>query len=54
MVIGIVVSVIEKENAMEEAAHSTEPTMTELHAEIQSLKAMITKLANDESNKGQS
>jgi len=54
MVIGIVVSVIEKENAIEEAANSTEPTMADLHNEIQSLKNMIAKLANDESNKGQS
>ncbi|MGR6872683.1 ion transporter [Pseudomonas sp. HK3] len=54
MVIGIVVSVIEKENAIEEAAHSTEPSMTDLHAEIQSLKVMISQLANDESNKGKS
>lgn len=53
MVIGIVVSVIEKENAIEDAAHSTEPTMADLQNEIQSLKAMITQLAkHDEPNKG--
>lgn len=53
MVIGIVVSVIEQENAKEEAAHSTEPTMTDLQNEIQSLKAMVAQLAKpDEPNKG--
>ncbi len=55
MVIGIVVSVIEKENAMEEAAHSTDPTMVDLHNEIQELKAMVAQLAqHNEPNKGQS
>ncbi|WP_396587635.1 ion transporter [Bermanella sp. R86510] len=52
MIIGIVVSVIEKENAKEEAEHSTEPTMKELQAEIQSLQTMVQQLtiATSESN----
>lgn len=55
MVIGIVVSVIEKEQAEEEAANSTEPTMSDLQNEIQSLKAMVAELAkNDGPNKGNS
>ena len=44
MVIGIVVSVIEKENAIEDASHSTEPTMTELQQEILSLKALVLEM----------
>ncbi len=44
MVIGIVVSVIEKENAIEDATHNTEPSMTDLQKEIQSLKVMIQEM----------
>ena len=44
MVIGIVVSVIEKENAISEAEHNTEPSMTELQQEIKELKGMIQHL----------
>jgi len=51
MVIGIVVSVIEKENAKEAAEHSTEPSRSDLHAEIQELKQMIAELS--QSQKGQ-
>lgn len=44
MVIGIVVSVIEKENAKEDAEHNTEPSLTELQLEIKELKSMIQSL----------
>ena len=44
MVIGIVVSVIEKENSISEAEHNTEPSMTELQQEIKELKGMIQHL----------
>lgn len=44
MVIGIVVSVIEKENAISEAENNTEPSMTELQHEIKELKSMIQHL----------
>jgi voltage-gated sodium channel len=44
MVIGIVVSVIEKENAIEDASHNTEPTMSELQQEILSLKALVLEM----------
>jgi voltage-gated sodium channel len=45
MVIGIVVSVIEKENAIEDAEHNTEPTLTELQKEIKELKSMIQTMS---------
>lgn len=41
MVIGIVVSVIEKENAKEDAAHNPEPSMSELKEEILQLKVLV-------------
>lgn len=41
MVIGIVVSVIEKENAIEDASHNTEPTMSDLQNELVALKTVI-------------
>lgn len=41
MVIGIVVSVIEKENAKEDAAHSNEPSLSDLQLEIQQLKELV-------------
>jgi voltage-gated sodium channel len=44
MVIGIVVSVIEKENAMEQAATHPEPSMSELQQEIQSLKVLVLEM----------
>ena len=50
MVIGIVVSVIEKENAIEEASHNTEPTMSDLQKEILSLKAMVSQMNNQASH----
>ncbi len=46
MVIGIVVSVIEKENAIEDASHNTEPSMSDLQKEILSLKAMVLQMSN--------
>jgi voltage-gated sodium channel len=46
MVIGIVVSVIEKENAMEEAATHPEPSMSELQQEIQSLKVLVLEMSD--------
>jgi len=56
MVIGIVVSVIEKENAIEDASHNTEPSMSDLKNEIDSLKTMIQELHSQKSgsHKGQS
>ena len=56
MVIGIVVSVIEKENAIEDASHNTEPSMSDLKNEIDSLKTMIQELHSQKSgsDKGQS
>ncbi len=49
MVIGIVVSVIEKENAIENAAAHPEPSMSELKEEIMSLKTMIQQMNKSES-----
>ncbi len=46
MVIGIVVSVIEKENAIEDASHNTEPTMSDLQKEILALKVMVSQMNN--------
>lgn len=56
MVIGIVVSVIEKENAKEDAEHNTEPSLSELQTEIQELKSMIQTLSSNanQNAKGQS
>ena len=42
MVIGIVVSVIEEEHQRVKQENNPEPSMKELHAEIQALKALIT------------
>lgn len=53
MVIGIVVSVIEKENAKEAASHNTEPSMSELQAEIHSLKAMLQQALENSDVNGQ-
>jgi len=53
MVIGIVVSVIEKENAKEEAEHNTEPSLSELQNEIRSLKSLIEAM-NHQNAKGNS
>lgn len=52
MVIGIVVSVIEKENAMEEAAAHPEPSMGDLQKEIKSLQVMIEQMSHQQTNKG--
>lgn len=56
MVIGIVVSVIEKENAKEDAERSTEPSLAELQSEIQELKSMIQTMSSNanQNAKGQS
>lgn len=56
MVIGIVVSVIEKENAKEDAEHSTEPSLAELQSEIQELKSMVQTMSSNanQNAKGQS
>jgi voltage-gated sodium channel len=54
MVIGIVVSVIEKENAKEEAEHNTEPTMSELQQQIKELKSMIQAMPNNANAEGKS
>ncbi|EAT12861.1 ion transporter [Bermanella marisrubri] len=53
MVIGIVVSVIEKENAKEAASNNTEPSMSELQAEIHSLKAMLKQALETSDVNGQ-
>jgi voltage-gated sodium channel len=54
MVIGIVVSVIEKENAKEDAAHNTEPTLSELQQEIKELKSMIQAMPKNVNAEGKS
>lgn len=51
MVIGIVVSVIEKEHAMEDAANNDEPTMADLQQEIKELKSMIQNMNNNAEGK---
>jgi len=54
MVIGIVVSVIEKENAIEDAAAHPEPSMSELQKEIQSLKVLIVEMNHSQNQSKQS
>ncbi len=54
MVIGIVVSVIEKENAIEQAAAHPEPSMGELQKEIQSLKVLIVEMNHSQNQSKQS
>ncbi len=54
MVIGIVVSVIEKENAIEDAAAHPEPSMSELQKEIQSLKVLIVEMNHTQNQSKQS
>ncbi|MFT6974282.1 MAG: hypothetical protein ACJA0E_000270 [Bermanella sp.] len=54
MVIGIVVSVIEKENAKEDAEHNTEPTLSELQQEIKELKSMIQAMPKNVNAEGKS
>ncbi len=52
MVIGIVVSVIEKENAIEDATQHPEPSMTDLQNEILALKNMIQQINIQDSKRG--